>query len=492
MSLIQKVVRGAAWTTLTALLARLASLVATLLVTHKIAPKEYGEASAAIVVVLSANSFSTLFITNFVIIDRAQTKAAAYVSNIIHQATGLIGMLIVIPLTPWLAVKLNAPDIGRYLPLTILSFLMLRLSSVPEKILVRDLRFRYLALGRMAAEILYSIVTIVTAYRGWGGSALIAGVVARTGTKALMFCFAVPWREWLEPQPFDTKLARRMFSYGAPLWIAGVMSYIGSNWDNLLVSHYFDAGVMAIYSLGFNLAEMPAVQIGEQLCEVLLPSFAILEGERRRQALVKALLVVCLVTFPFAIGLGATSYTLVHAFFDPRWWAVSTVLTLLCLRSITRIIIYPLIQYFQATDRNRDQMFLSVFTTIVVLGTMIVLGSRSLVVTCTGVVIAYTLQLVPAFFILRREGIPPAKPVLGLLRLGVACVALAMSVLAVRTMLGPHLRPVVLLLAEIVAGAAGYVIAALIVARPIANDLLSWLRRGLGRGSAAADTEATA
>ena len=492
MSLIQKVVRGAAWTTLTSVLARVGSLVATLLVTHKIAPQQYGEASAALVVALSANSFSTLFIANYVIIDRAQTKAAAYISNIVHQATGLVALLGVLLFTGPLSRALHAPGMTRYLPFAVAAFIVFRLSTVPEKILVRDLRFKYLAIVRMVAEILYSVVTIVTAYRGWGGYALIAGTMARTATKALLFTTAVSWHDWLEPQPFDTKLARRMFSYGAPLWIAGVMGYIGANWDNLLVSHYFDAGLMAIYSLGFNLAEMPSVQIGEQLCEVLLPSFAILEGERRRQALVKVLLVVCLVTFPFAIGLGATSYTLVHAFFDPRWWAVSTVLTLLCLRSVTRIIIYPLIQYFQATDRNRDQMFLSVFTTVVVLGTMVALGSRSLLVTCTGVVIAYTLQLVPAFLILRRAGIPPGKPVLGLLRLGLACVVLAACVLAVRTLLGPHLRPLLLLTVETAAGGIGYVAAAFLFARPIATDFLSWLRRGLGRGAAPSDTVATA
>ena len=492
MSLIQKVVRGAAWTTLTSVLARVGSLVATLLVTHKIAPQQYGEASAALVVALSANSFSTLFIANYVIIDRAQTKAAAYISNIVHQATGLVALLGVLLFTGPLSRALHAPGMTRYLPFAVAAFIVFRLSTVPEKILVRDLRFKYLAIVRMVAEILYSVVTIVTAYRGWGGYALIAGTMARTATKALLFTTAVSWHDWLEPQPFDTKLARRMFSYGAPLWIAGVMGYIGANWDNLLVSHYFDAGLMAIYSLGFNLAEMPSVQIGEQLCEVLLPSFAILEGERRRQALVKVLLVVCLVTFPFAIGLGATSYTLVHAFFDPRWWAVSTVLTLLCLRSLTRIIIYPLIQYFQAIDRNRDQMVLSVFTTIVVLGTMIVLGSRSFVVTCTGVVIAYTLQLVPAFLILRREGIPPGKPVLGLLRLGLACVALAACVLGTRALLDSHLPPALLLVVEVAAGGVGYIVAALVFARPIASDFLSWLKRGLGRDAPAADAAATA
>ena len=51
------------------------------------------------------------------------------------------------------------------------------------------------------------------------------------------------------------------------------------------ISHYFDAGTMGIYNLAYSLSEMPTTQVGEQIGDVLLPSFAQMTPPERRDAL---------------------------------------------------------------------------------------------------------------------------------------------------------------------------------------------------------------
>ncbi len=487
MSLVQKAVRGAAWTTITSMLARIVSLVATMFVTHLIPPDEYGQASAAVVVVMTAYAASTFFLANWLILDKTHDRSAAWHANFIQQVSGFVALGATIPLAPWISRWIDAPHLMHYLPLTVIAFLILRLSIIPEKLLLRDLRFRHVAITRMLAEIGYAIVVVGGAWLKWGGIALIAGAMARTTIKALGFCLAVPWRDWSEPHAFDAQLTKKMFGYGMPLWLSGISSYIGANWDNLLISRYFGPAVMAAYSLAFNLADVPATQVGEQLCEVLLPSFALMAIEARKQALVKATLVVALVTFPIVVGLGAVSQTLVEAFFNAKWAAVGPLLAVLSLRSLGRTAYYPLTQYMQSIERNRDQMLLGFLHSAVLLSTLVALGARSPVLSCLGVAASFMVLLLAAFLVVRGYGVPIAPMVLGLLRISIACALMVAGVLGIRyAMDGRLAHPTVRLVIEIVVGAGVYVPVAFVVCGAPVRDLLSWARRGLGRGAAAA------
>jgi len=484
MSLVQRAVRGAAWITVTSMAGRVFSLVATLAVTHKIAPYEYGQASAATVVALSANMFAGVSLANFLIFDRSAGRPAAWHANGIHQLMGWLLIAMTLPLSPWLATMLKAPDLPRYLPGALLALAIDRLSAIPEKVVIRELRFRHLAITRMAGEVSYGVATLVAASMGAGGMALIYGVLTRAIVRSGLFLVAVPWREWSEPHAYDPALARRILDYSAPLWIGGISSFIGGNWDNLVVSRYFGPALMATYGLAFNLAEMPAAQIGEQLCEVLLPSFTRLDEAHRRTALVKVVLVVALVTFPVAVGLAAISRTMVRALFDPRWAAVAPMLTLLSVRSLTRTVYYPITQYIQAIGRTRYQMLLSVLHTMVLLAVIVTLGGRSTILTCIGVISCHVGLATLALVLVRREGVPLAPMAFGIIRVLLACGVMAAGVLGARALLDGLAMPDVLrLVAEVIVGGLVYVPAAFLLCGSIARDFLSWLRRGLGRSA---------
>jgi lipopolysaccharide exporter len=489
VSLVQKAVRGAAWTTITSMLARIASLMATMFVTHLVSPDEYGRASAAVVVVMTAFAVSTFFLPNYLIIDKTAGRSAAWHANIIQLGAGALALSATIPLAPLISRWIDAPQLSSYLPMTVAAFFVMQLSIVPEKLLLRDLRFRHVAIIRMLSELGYAVVVVGGGWLKWGGMALIGGVMARAAIKALGFCLAVPWREWFEPHAFDRPLVGKMFDYGLPLWLNGIVAYIGANWDNLLVSRYFGLSVMAAYSLAFNLADVPATQVGEQLCEVLLPSFALMGIEERRRALVKATLVVALVTFPIAVGLGAVAQSVTEAFFNAKWAMVAPLLSVLCLRSVGRTCYYPLTQYMQSISRNRDLMLLGFMHTAVLLTTLIALDGHSPVASCFGVAGSFMVLLVAAFWAVRGYGIDIAPMVWGLARISLACAAMTAAVLGARGLMRGHVgHATARLLVEVVVGAAVYVPVALVICGPPVRDLLSWARRGLGRGTTQASS----
>src|SRR6185503_9524647 len=128
-------------------------------------------------------------------------------------------------------------------------------------------------------------------------------------------------RDWLEPARLTFRQTRELFAFGVPMALGALCAFASRRWDNLMVSRFFGPGPAGMYNLAYNLADVPAIQVGEQVGDVLLPSFARLDPERRPAALLRSLSLLALVVFPLAVGLGVVAPTLVAVLLDARWHA---------------------------------------------------------------------------------------------------------------------------------------------------------------------------
>src|SRR6185503_4481766 len=129
----------------------------------------------------------------------------------------------------------------------------------------------------------------------------------------------VSWREWIEPHRLHRETMMKIVRTGVTVSVAGIATLLQRRGDNLLVSMYFGHAEMGRYNFAYNLADTPAVAIGEQLSDVVAASFPHAEGDKRRAAVVRACTMISLIMFPLAFGLGAVAETVVEALFNPKW-----------------------------------------------------------------------------------------------------------------------------------------------------------------------------
>src|SRR5882724_9588523 len=97
------------WTISTGIGSRAIGLVGTLAVTRFIAPAEYGEVSVAVVVVLSANQFSTLGLGQLLIARPDAPRSVAFHVTVFHVVLGLVALLAVLAVGTRLGYALDAP-----------------------------------------------------------------------------------------------------------------------------------------------------------------------------------------------------------------------------------------------------------------------------------------------------------------------------------------------------------------------------------------------
>ncbi len=463
---------------------RALGLVGTLILTRFLTPAEYGEVTVAAVVVLTASQFSTAGLGQFIVARPDAPRGAVFHATVFHVVFGIVALLAVLVFGRHFGLAFDAPRMAEFLPGLALGTLLDRFAFVPERVLIRDLRFGSLSITRAASDIVHSVVSVGLAALGYGAFAIVWGNVARSSVRLVAFAASVPVREWLEPCRLTLRQTRELMAFGIPVALGSLCAFASRRWDNLLVSRFFGPGPTGMYNLAYNLADVPATQVGEQVGDVLLPSFARLDGARRTAALIRSLSLLSLVVFPLAVGLAAVADTLVRAIFDERWQALGPLLIALSALSVMRPIGWTIEAYLQARQRTPYILWLEAFKLACLVLGIVTFGRASVLLTCAAVGVAFGAHAAASLWVARRiDRFPLSEVVRPLLATLAACAVMAFAVVMARVAFGLARLPAALaLVIEIAVGASAYVLGLLVFARAAGQELLSRVLDALGRG----------
>jgi lipopolysaccharide exporter len=484
MSIGKQAARGVAWYMALGISTRVLGLVGTLILAWFISPAEYGPVIMASIVVLTTNAFTSFAFGQYLIAKQAGPEVAIQAAAI-HVSLGLTATGVVYALRDWLGGALGSPDMGQYVLGYAIAFLVIdRIRNIPERMLMRALRFRALATINGVGELALTTTAIATA-PAWGPYALVLGALARSVVTAVLFLAVAPRAEWLVRLRLRAETIRDLFAYGLPIMISAVTDNATNKWDNVIVSRLFGAGVMANYSYAYNLADMPISHVAEHIGEVLMPSFARMTEAERRVAVVRAASLMCMIVAPLGVGLGAVAPTVVAALFNEEWAAMAPMLAILGVLMVFRPMIWSAIAYAQAVQRTRIVMLASFLRVIIVLS-LVAVGGRLAgdpIGACVGAGVGFAVHAVVTIVASgRATDLPAAAYLAGVARPLLPCIPMYLGVVALARGLAAAGVPLVAsLVLQIVAGAILYIGAAFVLVRPGVDELLRLGRDAIRR-----------
>lgn len=486
MALSSKTVIGAIWTIGGSIGSRIITLVGTLVMTRFLTPAIMGEVGVASVLVLSASNFSSFGLGQYVVNKPKVGRNVVFHATFYWLVLGLIAFGLLMLLREPLAPFFDAPTMVHYLPGLGVAMLMDRVAYMPERILARELRFRSIASTRAVAEVVYATSAVFLAWWGLGGDAMVIANILQSMLRLVVFLSIVPRRDWLEPCRLTLEHTRDLFRYGFPISIGVNAQYAASRWDGLLFARYFGPHTMGLYTYAYNLASVPANTIGEQIGDVLNPSFAHMDMERRKVALVRATALLGLIVFPLAVGLGAVSESLVRAIFSEKWHGVGPLLMVLSVTSVVRPISSNIFSFLLTCDRPRLIMILEVGKVVMVLVTVVLLAPFGAMWASVGVGGVYTVVAIIDVLVVKwLDDIPVMSFVRATAAPLMACLPMGAAVLGARygmDAMGWH-RPGLQTIVGIIVGVVVYVPSAFLFAGDITRELIGLVRNARRRRS---------
>ena len=462
-------------------------VLGTLVMTRFLHPDQVGEVSDATILCMTASWLTIWGFGQYTVVKGRgdAQREVAWHATVFYVVLGTISLGLVALLGGHLTSLFNAPNAARYIPGMALAIYIRRFGAMPERILTQRMEFRPSGVALAAGESIYTISALSLAALGWGGmSIVIANIIQSTAVVAILIK-AAGIRSWATPTPLRWERIKDMLRFGIPLGIQGNAHMASRYWDNLAVSHYFGTGALGAYNMAYNLADIPAIQVGEQIALVLLPSMAELPPDRRAAALERSTALLSVVIFPLAVGLGLIAYPLIAVILPSNaWQEVAPLLTVLAALSVFRPISWVLGAYMEASQKTNKLLFLEVAKLGLLLGGIALLSPHGLRIASGAVGISFGLTAIGGVAMVAHEGVSPVRLLKGFLQPIAACAVMGAAVWATHHALAfagvGH--PVVYLFSEIAAGAAVYVIAALVICRATSKDLLGLLKQALQRG----------
>ena len=476
MSLAAKAARGAVWTILSSIGGRAIGVIGTLIITRFLDPDVVGEVGAATIICLTVNWLTTVGFGQYVIVrGRAEPgPEVVWHAQVATVVLGVIGLGAIALLAGPAASLVNSEQAAVYIPGMALAIGIRRLSAIPEKLLVRSMHFRAIGVASALSEAAYAATTVGFAAAGHSGASVVYGNIAKYLLITIITLAYAERALWTTVTPLSWARFKDMFKFGWPLAIESLAHNASLYWANLAVRRLFGAEATGLYNLAYNLADIPAVYVGEQIGMVLMPSFARLEPERRPRALERSTALLSLIIFPMAIGLAVVAEPLIAVALAPSWQGVAPLLTVLSVVSVFRPISWTVSAYLQTHERNQPLMILELMKIVLLLGSMAALARFGIQAASAAVGISLGVHAITAVWLVLQHGPSPRVLLLGFLRPLIACAAMSAAALAARELLAQTVEPhaAVQLAVEIVVGVAVYVVVALVVCRDTSRDLI--------------------
>jgi PST family polysaccharide transporter len=297
-------------------------VVVLLLLTRLLSPKDFGVVSAALVVITFSLNFSQLGLGPAVV--QRPNLEPRHVSTGFVASTGF-GLLLAV------GIWLGAPLIAQFFRIDTLVpvvrwlaviFVLAGISTVPEGLLQRELRFRVIANRDVVAYAVgYGGVGIVLALLGWGVWALVAAQLAQALIRTVILLRVSP--PLLRARPTWQSFVELM-GYGVGQSAARMAVILANQADNLVVGRWLGAVALGVYNRAYQLMAVPTSLIGDVMDRVLFPAMARVQDDPRRlgSAFLRGTALLVLATLPIGVVAAILAPEFVAVAFGKQWTAL--------------------------------------------------------------------------------------------------------------------------------------------------------------------------
>lgn len=343
-------VSGVRWSSISRPLNEVMLLGSIVVLARLIAPAEFGRFAIALI----AQEVAYIVVAGGLSAALVQRKRVGREHLQSGMALGLLAGLALAALTLVVASLVVVPIFGARTALFVRLMaplcLVSALGTVPMATLRRRLAFRRLSELEVANVFVRVTVSIGLALDGFGGEALVLGVVAGSLLSTL-----IAWASAPPPPPrLHRDAARDLLNYGMPASAAAV-SWIGfSNVDYAIIGARLGALQTGLYFRAYTVAVEYQAKVSVVMTQVGFPVLARARSDEELTGFYRQMVrMLTILLFPLLALLAIVAPVLVPFVFGPRWTGAVVPVQILALGGASTLVINAVGTVFMATGRAR-------------------------------------------------------------------------------------------------------------------------------------------
>jgi len=210
---------------------------------------------------------------------------------------------IVFLLTPFFVQKYSLTHDGQILLYALsLSLIFSSLKSIPSILLERKLEFVKLVFPQILEQIVYNVVLVILAMKGFGLKSFTVAVILR-GLVGLVAIYALqPWKPGLA---FSKNTLKGLFKFGIPFQINTFLATFKDDGMTIILGGIIGPVGIGILSFAQKLARLPLTFFMDTVTRVTFPAFSRMQDHKTdlEKSVTRSIFFICLLVFPSLVGI---------------------------------------------------------------------------------------------------------------------------------------------------------------------------------------------
>ncbi|HLB87121.1 MAG TPA: lipopolysaccharide biosynthesis protein [Terriglobales bacterium] len=471
----QSLARSLAWRAAGDWFSQIFSWASLLIIVRLLSPADFGIVAMAVVLLPYLRYLGQFGIPRTIITLRDLTDDQLAQLNTVASVLGFACFALAGLLAKPFALLFRTPRLTPVVLVTCIGLIPMGFLSVPEGLLIKEMRFRLISFFDAVYSIVAALTTLVMAFLGWGYWALVCGnlVAALVRTvlvvKARPHGFAMPRLESLR-DPLR-------FGWHVLVSLVALNSYQGL--DNAISGRVLGQAALGAYGIAWTLANVPLEKV-TSLVTTVVPTYlaAVQKDATQLRRYIRTLTeTMALATFPATVGLGLVARELIPIALGRKWEGVIPPLQVLSVYAAFRSIAALLPKVLTAVGNARYVMW-NDLVALVILPAAFYAGSHwGNVGIAWGWVAAYPLVALPLYWkTLRTIGMTAGEYFRALRPALDATLVMTLAVGLLKWATPFHLPLLPRLIIDVVSGATAYISTLLLLHRNRMLDIVRLAR----------------
>lgn len=343
------------------------SQVVTFLLTVYLSPTDYGVFFLVSTVIAFLTYFSDIGLAAALIQKKEQiTDADLRTTFTIQQILVVTIVTVGLLASPFIAsiYDLDRPGILLYQALVI-AFFFSSLKTIPSILLERDLKFQRLVIPEIVETLVFNVLVLVLAVKGFGITSFTYGVLARGIVGLITIYIVAPWRIRIG---INRESARQLLSFGLPFQANSFLALLKDNLFFLFLGAILPKPALGYIGIAQKWAYLPLRLIMDNLIRITFPSFSRLADNPTylAKAIEKTLFSIMIFIFPTLTGLVILMPHFIDIFPKYQKWEPALLsLSFFAINAGLSSITTPLTNALNAIGKIKITLYLMIFWTAI-------------------------------------------------------------------------------------------------------------------------------
>src|ERR1700733_12006576 len=236
----------------------------------------------------------------------------------INVAVGAGLVLLILAMAPFIAIFYHEPRLLKVTAALSGSFLFNAAGIQHGALLQRQMRFTTLAVISTISLVVSTAIAIGGAMAGYGFWSLVAMTLTTPIINTLGFWLTTAW---VPGRPRRRVGMRSMMHFGGTVTLNGLVVYIASNFEKVLLGRFWGADALGIYGRAYQLINIPTGNLNAAAGEVAFSALSRLQDDpsRLKSYFLKGYSVVLAMTMPMTVACALFADDLIFVFLGPKW-----------------------------------------------------------------------------------------------------------------------------------------------------------------------------